>query len=221
MSLKETFRLWTRVVTSPGEGIFIEEEKHENASLGTAILWIVIAAVIIALFAIIGVFIQKALGAPSSLALYLKFVGVAPDRISQILANIERGVTTSILSGIVRSLLLFPLVFLITSGIYWLIARAFGGRGSFGLQSYMMASYFAPLMIVNAVLALFPLIGAFLGLLVSLYVVVLNYFAIKVAHKLEPNKALLTILLPYILAALFLCCIFLATGAYLSSLLGS
>ena len=50
MNLGEMFRTWLNVLTKPGEEVFEEENSKPQATLGTALIMIVIAAVIGAFF---------------------------------------------------------------------------------------------------------------------------------------------------------------------------
>src|SRR6266700_130076 len=56
-------------------------------------------------------------------------------------------------------ILLVPIFFFIGVGIYYLIAKAFGGQGTFLAQSYTTLLYGVPIGILSSVLRLIPILG--------------------------------------------------------------
>ncbi len=57
-------------------------------------------------------------------------------------------------------ILLIPIGFFIGVGIYYLIAKAFGGQGTFLAQSYTTLLYSVPIGILSFALRLIPILGA-------------------------------------------------------------
>ena len=98
-----------------------------------------------------------------------------------------------------------PLFFLIGVGIYHLIAKLLGGQGEFGRYAYLNAAYAAPLGIVASLLSLVPFASC-LTIFISIYQIVLAYFATKVEHRLTSGRALLTVLLPVIVVVGLMAC---------------
>jgi hypothetical protein len=104
------------------------------------------------------------------------------------------------------------LSFLISSGIYYLFARLFGGKGSYAAQSHLISLYLAPLFIVTTILLLVPAIGTWLNLAVAIYSLYLLTLVLKEIHGFTTTRAVLTWLIP--LMIIFVISIVLAAVAY-------
>jgi hypothetical protein len=101
--------------------------------------------------------------------------------------------TTSIgLIGVV------PLLFFLLMGIVYLVAKAFGGQGTFLEQCNSSLYIQAPLGIFSKLLALIPVVGRVLNSVLSLYGIVLQVFVIMAVHRLSRGKAIVTILIPLV-----------------------
>jgi hypothetical protein len=101
--------------------------------------------------------------------------------------------TTSIgLIGVV------PLLFFLLMGIVYLLAKAFGGQGTFLEQCNSSLYIQAPLGIFSKLLALIPVVGRILNSVLSLYGIVLQVFVIMAVHRLSRGKAIATILIPLV-----------------------
>ncbi len=108
--------------------------------------------------------------------------------------------------GFVASLILTPIIGLISwivgSGIVYVFALIFGGKGSFERQSYLIALYTAPVMIITAVIGLVPVAGAFINFLIGLYTLYLLTVALKLIHRFSIGKAVLSWLVPSIIVGI-------------------
>lgn len=111
--------------------------------------------------------------------------------------------------------------FFINSGIFYLIARLFTGKGEFVVQSYLLSLVYGPfslvfgiisplmlLAVVNPVLSLIP---ALIYILVAILALMMSVRALKSAHGYGTGAALGTIFLP----GIFFACV----GGLLSVLL--
>jgi hypothetical protein len=105
-------------------------------------------------------------------------------------------------------IVLYPLVFFIAVGIQYLIAKAFGGQGTFVAHGYSSLLYSAPIGVVSVLLGWIPILGAVLASALEIYVIVLNVFMIMGVHRMSGGKATLVVLLPLIVLFLFSCVIF-------------
>jgi hypothetical protein len=94
------------------------------------------------------------------------------------------------------AIVIIPLSFFAISGIYYLLARAFGGHGRFLAQIYTLLLFTVPLGILAALLDLIPIIGRLAGLVVDVYIIVLSILMIKGVHRLSGGKATAVILIP-------------------------
>jgi hypothetical protein len=103
----------------------------------------------------------------------------------------------AVLSHPLGQLLLTPVDFFLTSSLLYLLARAFGGQGSFLAQTYTTLLFSVPLTLLWGVLALvlgvIPLVGLPLFVVVSLalwiYGLLLQTQTIMGVHALSGGKA--------------------------------
>jgi hypothetical protein len=100
---------------------------------------------------------------------------------------------------------LAPLGFFIVTGIYHLIAKAFGGQGNFMTYCYSYLLFGVPLGILSSLLALIPIAGSYLTFPVSVYQIVLQIFMTMAVHRLSGGKATFVVLTPLIVAFVLSC----------------
>ena len=178
------FELWKKVLMNLVE-TFKEQEKKADFTQGFA--HIVIAGLIVGFFAGIGSMIGlTAVGAMGGVTAGAMGTGVGA------MAFVVSLVVTPITSVI---------GWLIGSAIIYVFAMLFGGKGDFVKQSYLIALYAAPLMVVSSIVSLIPFVGPILSLLVSLYGIYLLTMSIKQAHKVSTGKAIAIWLVPVVIVA--------------------
>ena len=102
-----------------------------------------------------------------------------------------------------------PMLFFVLMGIVFLLAKAFGGQGTFLEQCNSSLYIQAPLGIFSKLLALIPVVGRILNSVLSLYGIVLQVFVIMAVHRLSRGKAIATILVPLVTIGLLAAVIFL------------
>ena len=95
-------------------------------------------------------------------------------------------------------LVVVPLLFFLLMGFVYLLARAFGGQGTFLEQCYSSLTIEVPLGILSKLLAFIPGVGRILNSVLSLYGIVLQVFVIMAVHRLSKGKAIATILIPLV-----------------------
>lgn len=119
---------------------------------------------------------------------------------------------------LLAEVIIIPIGFFIGVGIYYLIAKAFGGVGTYLAQAYTTLLFQAPMTILTLLLALIPYVG-FIGSFVSIYTIVLNVFSIMAVHRLSGGKATLVVLLPIIIGIVLACVLsFVIIAAVVSAL---
>jgi len=91
--------------------------------------------------------------------------------------------------------------FFIFSGLLYLSARFFGGRGAFETQSYLIALFWVPLMLASDVLELIPA-GVYIAPFLRLCALYLCAVALASAHRLSLGRAWAALLLPVALGLL-------------------
>ncbi len=209
MNFAAMFQTWVSVLTHPGENVFQEERAKPQATLTNALIWIVVAAVIAAIFSAIGVLISHALGAGTGvLQSVLSGIDLPPEARQQILRFAAGRAGGGFFGTLCISFVLVPVGFFIGSGIYFVVAKLFGGEGTFEEQSYLLATFSAPIIIVNSVIGIIPFLGGCITFFISIYQLVLTYYAVKVSHKLTSGKALMTVLIPILVLFLCVICVF-------------
>ena len=101
-----------------------------------------------------------------------------------------------------------PLLFFLLMGTVFLLAKAFGGQGTFLEQCNSSLYIQAPLGIFSKLLALIPVVGRVLNSVLSLYGIVLQVFVIMAVHRLSRGKAIATIFIPLVTIGLLVAGIF-------------
>ena len=102
----------------------------------------------------------------------------------------------TIITIILLQLVFTPVSFLAAGGILYIIARAFGGRGTFIEQMYTTLLFGAPLVILSYLLLLIPATSSWLPYLPHLYSLVLFVISLMAVHQLSRGKAIAVILIP-------------------------
>lgn len=174
-------------------------EEYERDDLGAALIYTTVAAVIAAILSAVGTLIR-------STAL-------------EQLGGIEQQLSDSPLLPLLRSLLgggslvftlFFTLIltilgFLIFVAIIYLLGRAFGGTGTYGVMAFNAALYSAPLTVISALIGLIPFVGFLASIVLAIYQLYLYWLSIQAGMNLPANKALWVVLIPLIVL-LLLCC---------------
>jgi len=176
---------WIRVLTHPGASALAEESG--KASWDIVWVQLIISAVISAIFS----FLVTLEGS--------SFMNVPTTGSNASLLTAYRSVLTG---ASFASIITVPLFFFIGMGIFFGLAKAFGGQGRFVTQSYTFLLYGVPLGIVVSVLSLIPIAGSFIAIAIGIYAIVLDVFAVMAVHRLSGGKATAVILIP--LGVLFL-----------------
>ncbi len=204
MDFSAMFQTWIGAVTNPNEEWYDAEKRSPNASLGTAIIWIVIAAVITGLIGLL--FLSLGLGVANAINTVQSALGQAglPVEVQQQFDSVlaQLGVLGLGVGGTIIGIILAPIGFLIGTFITHLIAKLFGGTGEYARYAYLNAAIYAPLNVVNALISGVPIAGSCIGVFVSIYGLVLTYFAIKANYNLTSGRAIGVLLAPLVLLVL-------------------
>ena len=202
--VSEWVSVWRDAVTRPSEQTFARIAQSPNAKLTTALLWVFLGSLISSLLAL-----------PAQnvwLRQMMQNAGVEgqfPD---------AGGGLMTVICGAPIGAVVSVVLFTIVVGIVQLLARMFGGRGTFEQLAYALAAIVAPLSLVSGVLGLLsaiPLAGfcfGLLGLAAAVYVLVLEVMAVKGVNQFEWWQAIASLLLPVVAV---ICCISVAVGALL------
>ena len=176
---------YLKVLTKPGPMTFAEEMGKASWD----IVWVQLIgiAVISAILSYLATLISPGFTSTSSSSL-----NIAAYR--SIIAGVSFG-----------TIILVPLFFFIGVGIYYGLAKAFGGQGRFLTQSYTALLVSVPIGIFSGLINLIPIAGGFIAIVVSIYSIILNIFSIMAVHRLSGGKATAVVLIPIGVAVLLAC----------------
>ena len=113
------------------------------------------------------------------------------------------------LASSIGLIVVVPILFFLLMGIVYLLARAFGGQGTFLEQCNTSLYIQAPLGILSKLMALIPVVGRILNSVLSLYGIVLQVIVIMAVHRLSRGKAIATILIPLVTIGMLAALVFL------------
>lgn len=173
-AIRELPNQYIRVITRPGTAVFAEEQG--KAAWNIVWVQLIILAVISSLV---------------GLAAFNVSLGNSTAASQQMLQSFRA------YSGAFAILFLVftPIGFFIGAGLYHLIAKAFGGRGTFLAYCYSYLLIGVPLSIVSGLLNLIPFVGSFIAIAVSVYQIVLQVYMTMAVHRLSGGKATLAVLI--------------------------
>lgn len=203
------FQTWLNVLTKPGEAVFEEERQSENATYATTFIWIAIAAVIAAVFSVLASLVGGLVGGGASVLgpLMDQLPPEVGEQYAQFFALSAGTGAAALGTAFCLTFILTPIFFFVGSLIYFVIAKLLGGTGEFEEQSYLLATFYAPLLVVNSVIGIVPILGGCVSFFIWIYQLVLSYFALKVSHNLSSGRALAAVLIPlFVVILLFACC---------------
>lgn len=182
---------WWKVLSRPGAQSFAEEAGKASWN----IIWLQLIG-----YAIIGAVLAVLQNLTSSATL---------DYLRRLNANSANTATAAAVSSpgftIATSLVGAFIIFFIGQGIYFGLAKAFGGQGTFMQQAYVMLLIQVPLGILESLIGFIPVVGGLVAIAGGIYGIVLSVFAIMGVHRLSGGKASAVILIPVGVALLLLC----------------
>lgn len=112
-----------------------------------------------------------------------------------------------------------PLAFFVGVAILFVIAKIFGGTGTFLAQSYAMALFYVPIQGVIAILGLVPFFGGLTAFALGIYELILAVFAIAASQRLSTGRSVAVVLLPAVIVFLVLCGLIVALAAIIATAL--
>lgn len=198
-----------KVLSKPGAATFAEEAG--KAEWGIILIQLFGVAII---GAILGT-ISSAMNRASMQSL-----------MNQLNANNPNAATTSAATfspaaSFFISLAITLVFFFVAQGIYFGLARAFGGQGSFTAQTYSALLYQTPIGILSSLLGLIPILGSLASIALGIYGIVLAVFMVMGVHRLSGGKASAVILIPLGVVVLLVCILAIAAFALLAAAIRS
>ncbi len=222
MDLRASIEVWLRVLTGPREIVFAEELQKPYARLGTAVIWLVAAGLIgVLVWILIFMFLDPMGQSMSMMPDFLAGMGFSTAESEEMMSQMQDTAQTSMVLILCALLVGIPASALIWSGMVWLAARMIGGEGSFEKQTFLLASFMAPLIMISVLLYLFPLLGPLLVMGVMIYNLYLSYYAVKTVHQLPGEKSFTAVAAPVIGLSVVGCCLLTLWLAMLGAALGA
>lgn len=214
MNFAEMWQTWLKATTSPNDATFEELRSKPEANVTTAIIWMAIYGAVSAVVGIISglIFANTMRTVLPDVLEQLELPPAEMAQVEQVLRAVTGGGFGMAGFASLANIVMAPLFFLLSVGIYFLLARLLGGTGDFGRYAYLNAAFAAPLGILTTLLSLAPFVGC-ISPLISLYSLVLVYFATKVEHRLSSGRAIWVVLIPLLV-------IFVLIGCFLFSIIG-
>ena len=204
MTMVET---WIAAVTKPNVGTFAEIAGQPGATTGKAFLWAFVASLISGFSSLLA----------QSFSVGGQMGGLLDLLPPEIAREIPMGASSSIGFGtVICGAPVFAVIgvigFAIGVALVQWVAKLFGGTGSFDKLAYTFSAIFVPVSLILAVLTLLaaiPVIGMCFGIFsfgISIYMIVLQVFAVQAVNDLDTGKAVGSVLLPGLVFFLFICC---------------
>ncbi len=209
---------WIAAVTEPNVNTFTNIAGQSGASLSKAFLWVLLAFLITAF--------SKAIAQTAGMGQSMKMIRdmLPPELAREIPANLGSGggIATrigAIICGAPLGAIVGVLFFAISVALILWVAKLFGGTGEFEKLAYAFAAIMVPIAVVNGGLALFgmiPFVGIFFGLvsfIVSIYSLILRILAVQAVTGLDSGKSAASVILPWLIVFIFICCCVALFGA--------
>jgi hypothetical protein len=195
--VSEWISVWRDALTRPSDETFARIAQSPRAKASTALIWVFLGSLVnfLVAFLVQGAAISQMMQNP-------EFGG-------QGFPNAVGGSLVGAICGAPVGAIVQVVLFAIVIGIVQLLARMFGGRGTFDQLSYAIAAIVAPFYLISSVLTLLsaiPFVGlcfGAVGLLAALYVLVLEVMAVKGVNQFGWGQAIASMLLPVVAIA---CC---------------
>src|SRR6266852_2064952 len=191
--------------TNSSDEIALTTHENSTASLSAALLRLPQRYFKALLRPSVSTFVQDKGQASWSLVWIQLLVWAVLDAALGVLVNLISRPTTSTpfqqffaLATSYGLVVLVPVLFFLLMGIVYLLARSFGGQGTFLEQCNASLAIQAPLGILSKLLALIPVVGKILNSVFSLYGIVLQVIVIMAVHRLSRGRAIATVFIPVV-----------------------
>ena len=189
-----------KALTQPNERGYTQITHDPGLSIGRAALWYTLSA-------LFSVFI--------SLALSFVFNPDVFTSLQQLqglgLSNEGTAAAGAVMVGFMLCFIpfaaLLSTVFMaISAAIHQLVARLFGGQGSFSQVFYAYSAFMTPINPVATLIGSIPLVNC-LGLFIWAYMIYLRILSVKAANRIGWGAASVAVIVPGLLVFVFLCCL--------------
>jgi hypothetical protein len=196
--VSEWITVWRDALTRPSEQTYSRIALAPNAKITTALLWVFLGSLVNFLLASL---VQGRIMQQMMQNTDFGLEGFPPPA--------GGGGLISAICGAPIAALIQVVLFAAFIGVVQLIAKMFGGRGTFDQLAYAIAAIVTPFYLISAVLTLLSAIPYVvyclgpLGFLLALYILVLEVMAVKGVNQFGWGQAIGSLLVPVLVLA---CC---------------
>jgi len=196
---------WIKALTQPRVEAYEQIANDPEASVTRASLWVFLST-LVALF----------IGLPLSLVVNPSLL----DQVKQLnLGSSDTAGALAAAAGIMLCMVPFAgvlavLGLMFSTAIIQLVARLFGGEGSFSQLFYTFAAFTTPITPISMLISAIPLVNC-LGIFVSIYTIVLQVIAIKAVNRFGWGAAVGALFLPGLVVFAVICCAGIAAASVL------
>jgi hypothetical protein len=120
-------------------------------------------------------------------------------RLSMLIIQPNEGISAG---NLITRLIGLPLGVFLGVGIFHLLAKAFGGHGTYLAQAYTALLFSVPLSCITGLLALIPSLGWLLGLAGYIFDRILYVVVVMAVYRLGGGRATAVVLIPTVLVVL-------------------
>ena len=198
-------RQYWRILTHPKAETFVEEQG--KAAWNIIWMQLLILSIVQALLIVLIVFLE-------SLFFRLLLPSNALPMFTQALSIVSVFLVFAYVAAALAA-------FFICTGIYHLLAKAFGGQSRYLPYAYCYSLIVTPISILSIALSLIPCIGSFAGIAGGIYEVVLLIFMTMGVHRLKGGRASAAILIPVGAAIILVVAIYVAYFIFIFSMIPS
>jgi hypothetical protein len=196
---------WIKALTQPKVEAYEQIANDPEASVARASLWIFLS-MLVAMF----------IGLPLSMAINPGMI----DAFQQLdLGSGDAAGALAAAAGVMLCMVPLAGVFavlglMLSTAIVQLVARLFGGEGSFSQLFYTFAAFTTPITPISVLISSIPFVNC-LGIFISIYTIVLQVIAIKAVNRFGWGAAVGALLLPGLLVFAVMCCGIIAAASVL------
>ncbi len=192
------YEVWLKALTQANADTYTALIRDPLASPGRAYWWVILAGLVTGLFSLISVFVV--VNDPSFMETLTEL-----EVETTVIETIGKFVAVGLIVLIPVQAIFSVLGLLLGAAIYSLMAKLFGGTGSFSRTVYLMGAYSAPLSIIIGILSIIPVVQNCLPTLLGLYSFWLSVTSIQVANRLNGGRATIVVLIPSLLILMIVC----------------
>lgn len=202
------YEVWWMALTQPNLPAYDTLLRDPMQSMGRTFWWTFLSSIVTWLFVFLWVLINPSfaselnqLRGSTSMAVFVAF-----------------GLFVFVFVGAFLNIIFL----IINAGFFHLLAKAFGGIGTFSRVLYLKAAYNAPFSIVSTFVSIItgfiPCVNFVLPILLLIYYLRLDILSIQAAHRLNGGRSTLVVLFPTFALCLLGCVLFILLSSLVPGL---